>query len=242
MRKYILLLCAMTIAVASNAQLKGLMKKAEKAKNELLGNKAGSLDVSGGLKEALEKGVESAVQSLSSENGYLESAYKVILPAEATTVIKKLKAVPGFQDVETKLISKMNAAAELAAKKATPIFIDAITSMSFSDATNILMGDQDAATRYLETTTRKSLYDSFLPVIHESLEEVGAISYWSSATTAYNKLPFVKKVNPALDDHVNKKALDGLFGLIEVKELDIRTDIGVRDTPLLKEVFAKQDK
>ena len=225
-----------------HAQFKDLIKKAEKAKGDLLGDKSNGLDISGGLKQALEKGVDDAVQSLSATNGYLESPYKVLLPAEAQSVVSKLKMVPGFQDVEENLITKMNAAAETAAKKATPIFVNAIKGMSFKDATNILMGEKDAATRYLESSTRQNLYVEFLPVIQSALDEVGAREYWEKATTAYNNLPFVKKVNPQLDDHVNNKALNGLFGLIELKEDKIRNDVGVRDTPLLKEVFAKQDK
>jgi hypothetical protein len=130
--------------------------------------------------------------------------------------------VPGFQDVETQLIQKMNKAAELAAKKATPIFVDAITSLTIKDAMNILMGEKDAATRYLETETKQPLYDAFLPVIQSALDEVHAREYWHSVVTAYNNIPFVKKTNPNLDDYVNQKALTGLFGLIEVKEAKIR--------------------
>ena len=74
------------------------------------------------------------------------------------------------------------------------------------------------------------------------MDEVGAREYWTKATSAYNNLPFIKKVNPNLDDHVNNKALDGLFGLIQIKEKKIRNDVRTRDTPLLKEVFAQQDK
>jgi hypothetical protein len=54
---------------------------------------------------------------------------------------------------------------------------------------------------------------------------------------AYNSIPLVKKMNPALDDHVNNKALDGLFGLIAVKENGIRTDVSQRTSPLLQKVF-----
>jgi len=242
MKTYILTLCALLLCFTVDAQLGDLLKKADKAKKEILGDDKSGLDISGGLKQALEKGVSGAVESLSAQNGYLESPYKVLLPAEAQTVIQKLKKVPGFQDVEQKLVTKMNAAAELAAKKATPIFVDAIKGMSFKDATNILMGEQDAATRYLESSTRDQLYTAFLPVIQSALDEVGARSYWASATSAYNGLPFVKKVNPELDDHVNGKALDGMFSLIETKEGAIRSDVGMRDSPLLKEVFAKQDR
>ena len=69
------------------------------------------------------------------------------------------------------------------------------------------------------------------------LDEVNAVSYWKTVVDAYNKLPFVKNMNPALDDHVNNKALDGLFSLIAVKEKGIRTDVNQRTSDLLKKVF-----
>lgn len=220
-----------------NAQFGKLIDKAkEVVKGESSGN------IGSGLKEALNIGVDEAVSSLSADNGYLESPYKILLPAEALKVTNKLSKVPGFQNVEKDLIAKMNQAAEIAAKKAGPIFLNSIKQMSFKDATNILMGEDDAATRYLENTSRKELYKSFLPVIQASLDEVNARSYWNDAVKAYNKIPFTKDLNPELDDHVNNKALDGMFELVEVKETGIRNDAGLRTSPLLKEVFGKQDK
>ena len=194
------------------------------------------------LKEALKFGVNEAVDKLSAEDGYFDSPYKILIPEEAKVIISKVKMVPGFQDVETQLIDKMNKAAESAAKKATPIFVDAITSLTIKDAMNILMGEKDAATRYLETETKTPLYNAFLPVIQSALDEVNAREYWKSVINAYNNIPFVKKANPNLDDYVNQKALDGLFSLIEVKEAKIRTDQSQRTTDLLKKVFAQQDK
>ncbi|HZV70937.1 MAG TPA: DUF4197 domain-containing protein [Saprospiraceae bacterium] len=199
-------------------------------------------EVGSGLKQALEFGVNEAVEKLSADKGYLESPYKILIPEEAQTIISKVKMVPGFQDVEKQLIDKMNKAAEYAAKKATPIFVDAITSLTIKDAMNILLGEKDAATRYLETQTRANLYNAFLPVIQSALDEVNARTYWRSVITAYNNIPFVKKANPALDDHVNQKALDGLFSLIEVKESNIRGDQSQRTTELLRKVFSKQDR
>jgi len=244
--KYILsVLIVLGFTIQSHAQFGKLLDKAKnsdivkKAKN-ITGDE-GSLDIAGGLKEALEKGVDEAVTSLSAEDGYHKSPYKILLPEEARKIADKLKIVPGFQDVETKLVQKMNAAAESAAKKATPIFVDAITSMTFSDAKEILFGEDDAATRYLDNTSRLKLYEAFLPTIQGALDEVNARSYWKSVVDKYNSLPFVKKMNPELDDHVNNKALDGLFGLIEVKEDGIRKDVDQRTSPLLKDVFSKLD-
>ena len=149
--------------------------------------------------------------------------------------------MPGFGIVEEELVEKLNRAAEDAAIKAKPIFVEAITSLSFKDAINILMGDQDAAPRYLEGSTRQPIYAEFLPVIRTSLDQVQARAYWKKVVTAYNKIPFVKKTNPELDQYVTDKALLGLFQLVEKKELDIRENQASRTSDLLKKVFAQQD-
>lgn len=233
----LLALFSIALPNQADAQLKDFLNKAKQA---VLPSEDGEIGL--GLKQALEFGVNEAVEKLSAEKGYLESPYKILIPEEARQIVAKVKMVPGFGDVEQQLIDKMNKAAELAAKKATPIFVEAITDMTFRDAMNILLGEQDAATRYLETETRTALYSTFLPVIQSALDEVNARTYWKSVISAYNNIPFVKKVNPALDDHVNQKALDGLFSLIEVKEAKIRGDQSERKTDLLKKVFAQQDK
>lgn len=220
----------------TQAQFKDMLNKAKASATSLSKNDG---DVSAGLKEALNNGIESAVNQLSAENGYFESPYKILIPEDAQKVIDKVKMVPGFQDVETKLINQMNQAAEIAAKKATPIFVNAIKQMSFQDASKILSGPDNAATTYLASTSRTPLYNEFMPIIQASLDEVNARSYWKTVVDAYNKLPFVKKMNPALDDHVNNKGLDGLFSLIAVKEQGIRTDVNQRTSDLLKKVFGK---
>lgn len=239
--KYILLLFTIMALSVSNAQINvgGLIDKGKKAlKGE---NPLSKDEIAAGLKQALDKGIGEAVSKLSAEDGYLESVYKIYLPEEAQSVISKVKMVPGFENVEKELILRMNRAAELAAKKASPIFIDAVKSISFDDAMNILKGEDNAATTYLSNKSRQSLYDEFMPIIASALDEVNARSYWKSATEAYNKIPFVKKVNTELDDHVNDQALDGLFGLIAVKEAGIRNDIDQRSSDLLRKVFAYQD-
>jgi len=239
MKRIVLFACILAFQLTSvNAQFDNILKKGK----EILENKAPSAatDRTGaGLKEALNVGVEKAVQSLSAKNGYFGSPYKILIPEEAQKVINTVKRVPGFQDVDKKLTGLMNEAAELAVKKATPIFVSAIKQMTFQDAKSILMGEQNAATSYLKKTTNDQLYDSFLPIIRESLEKVNALSYWKTVVNAYNKIPLTKPLNPKLDDHVNKKALVGLYSLIEKKEAGIRTDVSQRTSDLLKEVFGK---
>lgn len=199
------------------------------------------LDVANGLKEALEFGVDNSVNFLSAKDGYYASAYKILLPEEANTVISKLKIIPGFSNLEEELVKKINHAAEDAAGKAGPIFFDAIKGITFDDAMGILMGEKNAATNYLHSRTYNKLYGEFKPVLVTSLNKFGALDYWSDAVKKYNSLPFVTDVNPDLADHINSKALVGLFDLVEKKELGIRKDVSQRSTKLLQDVFAKQD-
>jgi hypothetical protein len=234
-------LFVLLIFIASNFPLQAQFNKILKQVKETVLDE-GSGNIGLGLKEALEVGVGESVKSLSTKNGYFESPYKILIPEEAQKVVSAVSKIPGFNNVEKDLLAKMNEAAELAAKKATPIFVKAIKGITFKDATQILMGEQNAATKYLESSARTDLYSEFLPVIQVALDEVNAREYWTSIVTKYNSLPLTKDVNPRLDDHVNNKALDGLFSLIEVKEKGIREDVGQRTSPLLKDVFSKQDK
>lgn len=240
MQKVTFLLLCLLMVGTSQAQFGNLLNKAK----EVLENGGIPLSkdqIGEGLKEALNVGVGEASDFLSAEDGYLKSPYKVLLPEEAQKITSKLRAVPGFSNIEADLIEKLNRAAEDAATKAKPIFVSAIKQMTINDAMDLLMGKQDAATRYLEKTTYQQLYDEFRPVIIASLDKVNARELWNKTTTAYNRLPFVKKTNPELDDYVTQQALVGLFGLVEKKEEGIRNNVDERTSDLLKKVFAKQD-
>ncbi|MEM8907629.1 MAG: DUF4197 domain-containing protein [Bacteroidota bacterium] len=194
-----------------------------------------------GLKEALNIGISNGADKLSATDGYFKSVYKILLPEEVQKVTQRLAIIPGFEKAENELIKLLNRGAEDAAKQAKPIFVSAIKGMTFTDATNILMGTDNAATTYLHTNTNNQLYAAFRPEIVKSLDRVNATKYWKDIVTKYNKIPLVKKVNPELDDYVTQKALDGLFSMVEKKEKGIRNNISERSTDLLKKVFAKQD-
>ena len=198
-------------------------------------------DIGNGLKAALDLGIGKGADALSQKGGFFNSPYKILLPTEARQVAEKLRVIPGFNRVEDVIVEKINAGAEDAAAKAKPIFINAIKQMTFSDALNILMGDKNAATTFLKRTTYDQLYREFNPTIVASLDKYDARKYWSDATTAYNRIPFVKKADPNLDDYVTKEALNGLFSMVEQKERSIRANRAERTTTLLQNVFAKQD-
>lgn len=209
--------------------------------NESGGTSLSTQDVARGLKEALEKGALEGAKNLSSTDGYLVSPYKIFLPPEAQNVVSKVSSIPGFNNIEKEIITKINRAAEDAAKSAGPIFVNSIKQMTVRDAWDILKGNDDAATSYLKRTTTDELYSAFKPTINKSLNKFGALDLWSDVVTRYNKLPMVEKLNPDLDDHITHRALDGLFSEIAKKERDIRENPVERTSTLLRKVFAQQD-
>ena len=64
---------------------------------------------------------------------------------------------------------------------------------------------------------------------------------WNNLISKYNSIPFVSKVNPDLTNYVTTQALKGVFTMIEVEEKGIREKVGLRNSTLLKQVFALQD-
>jgi len=198
-------------------------------------------EVSEGLKQALNMGISKGADQLSAADGYFKSPYKILLPAEARKITDKLSVIPGFTDLENIIVEKINRGAEDAASKAKPIFVSAIKQMSIGDVFNVLMGPDDAATQFLKKATYNNLYAEFQPVIVNSLNKFNALSLWSDAVNKYNNLPFVTKMNPALDQYVTDQALDGLFKMVANEEKEIRRNPVKRITELLKKVFAKQD-
>ncbi|WP_284652304.1 DUF4197 domain-containing protein [Flavobacterium terrisoli] len=205
-------------------------------------NSNGQLDIAGGLKEALNNGISKQVSKLTAMDGfYKNEAVKILMPEELQKVDKALRKI-GLSSLADDGIKMLNRAAEDATKEATPIFIDAVMQMSFTDAKNILMGDERSATTYLQNTTTTPLYAKFNPVIKNSFAKVGADKVWSNIITKYNAIPLVKKVNPDLTDYTTNKALEGVYKMIAVEEKNIRTDIKSRTSNLLQKVFALQDK
>ena len=199
-------------------------------------------EIGNGLKEALNNGITKQVSKLTATDGFFKNeAVKILLPEELQTVDKKLRQI-GMGKLADEGLKVINRAAEDAVKEATPIFVDAVKQMTFTDAKNILLGNDSSATTYLQNTTSTALYAKFNPVIKNSYTKVGADKIWSQIITKYNSIPLVTKVNPDLTDYTTNKAMEGVFKMIAVEEKDIRTNLSYRSSDLLKKVFALQDK
>jgi hypothetical protein len=205
------------------------------------GGTLGNADIAAGLRQALDFGIDKQVTKLTQTDGFFKNELvKILLPEELQKVDKTLRDI-GLDNLADEGLKVLNRAAEDAVKEATPIFVNAVKEITFDDAKNILLGDNDAATQYLAAKTQSELYEKFNPVIKNSFSKVGADEIWSNLITRYNNIPFTNKVNPDLTDYVTGEALKGVYTMIAVEEKDIRTNITSRTTDLLKKVFALQD-
>lgn len=199
------------------------------------------LDIANGLKSALNKGVREEVTKLAVQNGfYGNTATRILLPKELRKVEQTLRKF-GMGQLADSGIKALNRAAEDAVKEAIPIFSNAVTTMTFTDAKQILLGQENAATSYLQSKTATALYDKFTPIIRRSFAKVGADKIWNTIIKQYNQLPLMGRINPNLTDYTTQQALASVFKMIAVKEKDIRTKLSSRTTTLLRRVFALQD-
>jgi len=212
-------------------------------------------DVVRGLKEALIVGARNSSGLLSATDGYYKDlSVRIPLPNEAKMIVDNISKIPGGQQLIDNVILNINRAAEDAAKDVAPIFVNSVTSMTISDAFNILRGADNAATLYLRSTTYNELYNLYKPKIQVSTQKeiiagVSAQESWTTLTGKWNtlansvagRIAGFKPVNTDLNDFLTRKALDGVFLKIEGEELKIRKDVSARVSDILKKVFGSLD-
>ena len=122
-------------------------------------------DATTGVKAALEKGATVAVSKLGVENGFLNNEkVKIGLPGVVEKAMPILKMTGQGKKVEELQVS-MNHAAESAVALAKPLLLDAVKSMTVTDAKNILTGGDTAVTDFFRQKTATPLGAQFLPVV-----------------------------------------------------------------------------
>lgn len=198
-----------------------------------------------GLKEALERGVQQAVVELGHDGGFLTNlAVRIPMPQKLATVERTLRRF-GENRLADDFVATMNHAAEQAVPQATAVFVDAVQHMTISDATAILTGPDDSATRYFRIMTETNLHERFLPIVKSATDRVGVTSAYKRLLGALNGNQYLGALSGILlnnetvdiDSYVTDQALDGLFKMVAREEARIRRDPIARTTDLLQRVF-----
>lgn len=191
-----------------------------------------------GIKEALGQGLTKAVLNLNKTDGFFgDAVYKILMPKDAQKVVNTLRDL-GLGNLVDKAVLAINRGAEDAVGYAKPIFVDAIKSMTLSDAIGLVRNGDTSATHFFRVKTTDRLIAAFLPVIKSSLDKVDATKYYGDVINTYNNFPTTfKKINPDLGSFVTQKATDALFDLVAKEELNIRQNFVARTSDLLRKVF-----
>lgn len=194
-------------------------------------------ETSSGLKEALSLGVNKAVASLGTTDGFLgNKEVKIPLPDSLKKAEKVMKMM-GMGKQSDELVLKMNRAAEAAVPEAKALLIDSVKKMSVTDAKAILTGPKDAATQYFKKTTSAQMAQKFLPIVQKATEKVQLAETYNKYAEMGSKFGVVKKDDANIQQYVTNKALDGLYLMIAKEEAAIRQDPVGQASGLIKKVF-----
>lgn len=254
MKKIIIVVALATIGCQANAWgLKDLESIADKVTKGTANNDAGSSNGSGvdalsnaemssGLKEALNQGVDKAVNSLGAANGFFgNNEVKIPLPDSLKKIEKGMRFI-GMGKQSDELILKMNRAAEAAVPEAKALLVSSIKQMSLADAKAILTGPEDAATQYFKKTTSAQMSEKFLPIVTKATEKVQLAKTYNKYAEMGSQFGVVDKKDANIEQYVTNKALDGLYLMIAKEEAAIRQDPVGQASSLLKKVFGAVSK
>ncbi|MCP3869736.1 MAG: DUF4197 domain-containing protein [Gammaproteobacteria bacterium] len=194
--------------------------------------------VNQGLKEALTTGVNSAVQYLGRQGGYLDDPQvRIPIPDSLDTLTGGLRGA-GQGKLVDDFLRAMNRAAERAVPETLSIFTETISNMTLEDGRGILNGGDTAATDYFRKKSEGRLNQAIRPVVQEATDEAGVTSAYKQLVGGMGFLnSYMNTDNLDLDSYVTEKALDGLFLKLAEQEALIRKDPGARTSEILQTVF-----
>jgi len=192
-------------------------------------------DVTAGLKAALEGGATAAVKLLGRPDGFWgNDKLRIPLPEWLQRSERMLKLAGRGADVEALKVG-INRAAEQAVPQAQALLIDAVKSMTVSDAKAILGGGDDSVTRFFAEKTRAPLAEKFLPIVRETTEKIGLAQQYNALADQAGKLGGGGVVR--IEKYVTDKALDGLFTVIGEEERKLRSNPLGASSEIVRKVF-----
>jgi hypothetical protein len=194
-------------------------------------------DATAGLRAALDRGAQRAIERLGTTDGFLgEPRVRIPLPAGLKQAERAMKLVGRGDDFQ-KLEVGMNRAAESAVTEARPLLVDAIKRMSVTDAKTILSGGEDSVTQFFRTKADAQLLQKFLPIVTRTTDEIGLARQYNSLAGQAKTMGLLKGDATSIEGYVARKAVDGLYLMIAEEEKAIRADPVGTGSSILKRVF-----
>lgn len=195
-------------------------------------------DAARGIKGALEQGATVAVAKLGVPGGFLNNPkVKIPLPPALDEVAKGMRMIGRGRDAD-ELVAAMNSAAEKAVPGAKELLINAVKTMSLTDAKQILTGGDGSVTQFFRAKTAAPLTVKFLPIVKRETERVGLAQKYDQFAGEGQKLGLIKGDAASVEEYVTHKALDGLYLMISEEEHAIRQNPAAAASAIVTKVFA----
>ena len=189
------------------------------------------------LKQALVQGSARAVAQLGRTDGFLGNPrFRIPLPhglQRADALARKL----GLARHSDQVVEAMNRAAEQAVPEAQTLLVAAVRNMTLEDARSILVGPDDAVTRYFRTHTEAALTARFLPIVAQATRRVRLAEAYNQYARRGVHYGLIREDEADLDVYVTRKALDARYVSIAEEERAIRRDPLGQAQSVLRKVF-----
>ena len=194
-------------------------------------------EADGGLKAALDKACQAAIDTLGKPGGFMGNAkVRIPLPGHLNDAGKLLRTLGQGKRVD-ELVAAMNQGAEQSVPLARKLLAQSVQKMSVSDAKAILGGGDTAVTQFFAKHTRTELGEAFLPIVTHATEKVGLADKYNRVASKASGLGLVKPEEANVQKYVTAKALDGLYLMIGEEEKKIRRNPVAYGSELLSKVF-----
>jgi len=204
-----------------------------------------------GLKEALNIGVDFAINTLK-KDGYLKNpSVKIKLPSSMQDIANVVSKLGGKEYVD-EFEKDINLAAGEAISKSKPIFVEAIKSLNVHNSAKLIAGEQNSITKYFKQKTSKDLEKTILPIVKKATDKNKLSSSYKKVLNTYNSANISKQLSSFLgekakpinmDDinkHITQKTIDGAFKMIEKEEGKIRKNPLSYSSGVIKRVFSNK--
>lgn len=192
----------------------------------------------GGLKDALNQGVDAAVRELGRSDGFnANTLVHIGVPESLKDLETGLRRIGKGRYVDEFELT-LNRAAEQAVPKAASILGEAVRRMTLEDAVGILKGPDDAVTAYFRRSSEQALSSAFLPIVSAQTERAGVSGAYKRMLERAGFLgSFLSPEARDIDAYITAQALEGLFTYIAIEEKAIRERPLERGTALMRKVF-----
>jgi hypothetical protein len=164
-----------------------------------------------------------------------DNGLETVLPGELAVVLDGLKRA-GLAGQVDQVTAQIEAATRVALVETEGTIHDAIKTLRFKDAAQVVLGGPDAATTVMREAMYASVKQRYSEQIDGELAKTEAKQYWPMAAGAYN-LFAKQKVDSSLSDFLAEKAVDGVFLTIGKEEKKARATYRQMGDKVVTKVF-----